>query len=229
MKLAEALTLRKQLNAAMTTLGVQAFSIPATQNLVERVDLQEAPSVRIAAAIKYKPVMAVIGERDHTARRLAEIDSLIHQLNSAAVVKIPASMGYNFLSTGHSNQFVGVTVDKALSLRKFTSDIVASLKVLVTQALKEPRVKSEVLNLATGPLNQLTITANSYDSAEAHKVLDFFQKQLRILDSAVQEFNWTHELTVPAWVTESFDLQKYLNVEVQTPATAVVPALVPLD
>lgn len=229
MKLAEALALRKELSDRFKKLvGNLQFSGPIVQQITVRVKLTEAASDKIKVETKLVPTMALLAERHYICSRIARLDNIIHTVNTGNVLPIPLSVGYEFLAVGHVQATKNITVDQCLGLRAFTEQMVINLQALASAYIDQPQAQSTVITAQPESLNQVVTKLSTWDPNEMRRVANFFSHQLRVLDTAIQQFNWTTEVQVPADIAQAFDPAPYLNplAPAVAPGAGEVPDLI---
>lgn len=231
MKLAEVLALRKTLSDRLKELtGLSMFSQPIAQRLLVRVKMTETPADKLKSETKLLPAMAFLAERHFVTSRLTKLDGLIHTANTYTMVQVPANVGFEYSATGLSAIKGPISVDSALSLRSFAESMVTYLKSLLDGYIASPVIKSDIIQAQPESLNQVSTTLSTFDQDDVRRVLNFFSQQLRVLDTAIQEVNWTTEVAVDAEMTASFDQAEYMAATEARPTVApgaVIPALNP--
>lgn len=224
MKIAEALSLRKELNKEfdrLTSGGTASYTTTFAKIWEKTMGLMDSPApfleeVKAAA----KPAMVMIGAAHHTSRCLATLDDIIQQSNCTTIIRLPTSVDLDY-SGQHVMTNRSVNVNDALLLGKHANVIVALLTVMVNSAMKEPKItKSPLPGANAANLEKVQIQYNSFDLAEATRVLDFWRKSLRSVDMAIQQSNWTTDVDVPLWVSEAYDPKKHNELVLTLKAVA---------
>lgn len=237
MKIAEALSLRKGLNTQVTRLsiGEHCLALPVTKTYEKNVGQMDSPAAFLEEVKAFqKPVMAIIGELYHYSRCLAALDDAIQQANCTLSVSLPTSVNGAYSGT-HTGSMQSMTVNDALLLGKQAKQMVDALKNVVARAIKDPKINRAALPGANpNGLDKVSVVVNNFDLAEAYKALAFWEKSLRLVDTAIQQSNWTNDIDVPQWITESYDPAKLLgiqaiaNVVSQVADTKTPPPLTPM-
>lgn len=215
MKVAEALSLRKELNREfdrLTTGGTASYTTPFAKTWEKTMGLMESPQPFLEEVKGLaKPAMMMIGAAHHTSRCLTTLDDIIQQSNCTTIIQLPTSVDLDYAAAGqHVSTTRSVNVNDALLLGKHAKVIVALLTVMVNSGMKEPKIsKSPLPGANTANLEKVQIQYNSFDLAEATRVLDFWRKSLRSIDMAIQQANWTTDVDVPQFVSEAYDLDKH--------------------
>lgn len=205
MKLADALSLRKALS-----LKVSAGLISPDLILPRITDQRIAPAA--APDLSSIPVTSVTdfcGEILFYRQALLAVENAVEAANFETSLTVPTSIFTEFGVERAQVQEVSKTLAQLLRRRVYLTGLKRDIEDIRIRALKQPDVKRTPMpDRANAPaLDLIQIRTNKYDLKEMNLMVDYYAKQLRLVDSHVQQANWSVEVSIhERWTKSYFEL-----------------------
>jgi hypothetical protein len=206
MKLADALSLRKQLNASLAATTPMTANALLTQE--HRVILPVGrPIDPELAKVKYRTALSMIDKFRYFNEALTDLDEAIQATNSTQSASLPSWVFENKYTT--ARVMMTFTMTKMLLRRKELGGLVKLLTTYHEKAMKAPLISRKPLTPTVQEMRQMsaggmemqtsdewTIQDNAFNAEELARQLSFFCDCRREVDSAIQQINWSTEVTV---------------------------------
>lgn len=208
MKLADALTLRKQLMPVAENVQTKSHNAPA----LIKTPVYVAPGHAVSNAlvgIRQLSAMGLIDRCVKMSSGLEALDNIIQATNQSLHASLPVYLFQDCMSDFRAE-------DRALSTRSMCSMLTrrktlkAYVGVLSDYAGGAMQGSPQVsrVNQPSGrqPSNpdaqeEWTVVTNNFNATELALHLNFFSRCLREVDSAIQSLNWSTEVNVPDWIS----------------------------
>ena len=207
LKLAEALTRRKDLMARMKNMGNVSHEIIYDRSehrikVIEGVD-------KLVAAVKMVPISKVIEEFALYGHQLRLIDDAIQKSNRKTILrnaKPEMFCTYEDRENDHelpneSDYETGVSIASALLRRKELSGLVGSIENFKKSVQHKPNISRGNVN---ADIDNVVITVAKVTREDIVAQLNFFSSQLRAIDGVIQNANWTTTVIVDEIVMKDY-------------------------
>jgi hypothetical protein len=221
MKLADALSLRKELNQNVRISETMQFNGKAVNQFNFQVPLGGDIKARVNT-IPLVTSLSLIQKCMHFQSCLRALDSIITNTNQTLTAVVP-----NFVMKNDKTEGLNASSYNMVSLLlrrkelKVYVDILKDYHSVMREPVFQRRQESQGRNStpATSLEDSWEVTANTFNHKELSQQLAFYSECLRLVDSAVQGLNWATEVEVPEWVNAVF---------IPEPPVLYVPPQVPV-
>lgn len=221
--LADALSARKDLNlkatvaAASDAVGTQRM----IENVSERISIDE-PTRKAVESKTFTTPWALTEEFDFHNTNLAMLDAAIQNANWAGTVEVDKTVFGAFTDPVEPGKTVAALA-VALLRRKALKLKIGQLQLMKANLPAGDNLKRTDVG---DKFSQVTGYFVKIKPDEVQAELDFTQKQLRLLDGAIQQANWSQKLKVPSRVLMTYS--EYLKIDASQRGAASTVGMVPM-
>jgi len=203
MKLAEALTIRKEMNVKVTMLST-AHLTPKPQRI--STALGANVTAEVFQRVHVETVESALRSQDYILNAITALDLAIQTANASTTLQVPEYLLSNSYPETPNQNKVSITLGQLLLLRKKLQ-----IKVrLLTEMTSRPNSGEQVVGISRVPQSgRITrpgeeggsedvwnFTYTPFDVIGAVKALRFASDCLREADAAIQQANWAIELNL---------------------------------
>ena len=208
LKLAEALNRRKELMVKLDGIGKvpQAMVYQTIEGRIKTMDALDS----LMAKVETVPISAVIAEFALYGHQLRLIDDAIQSANRRTALRdATPEMFCTYeerenppeLKGDPLSMYSGISIALALLRRKELKGLVSSINNFKDAVTYDPQIRRDHV---ADDVDNVTIRAARVTRADVVAQLNFYSAKLRMIDSVIQNANWTTRVEVDAAVMADF-------------------------